>query len=634
MKRYFWLAVVIAVLFGVAIGPQQTKAQVYSQYKEVTIVKASYETLDDYTELDPFLFALPPNFTPMNRDDGYYKQPIPLPFKFEYNDEIYDQIWVNVNGFVMFTMPGVIPPNIAPDYNGALFVQSNSYPNNVIAPFWGDHYLRTNQDKITNKYLPGHIRYGWKEYKPGKLVFIIEWVDLNIMDERVQSSVATFQVRFYQSEDLYSYQGDIEFCYSRTGSPDLDPTVGDLVIIRGGTVGLKGETSGVTGDAADYVNGLYYDQPSIFARSKTDSTTQWPPSDGATDNRIRFITTISQKVDDFWGDGDANISKAVGKRHFGMPQNRYVTVEDVRVIMHSVATNVPLDSLRRREAYHGDVTHNGRFYFDQYGEKQYIPWRSEEYYQDLPEGLSTTKKLYFQVTEYDASMILHYLAARVPELPWIYDYYVRKGKVGEEEKIADNINIGEITALGNGHYSMPIYINGYNNNAFAFKFDINGEIVDAQGEGVGVVMNGSTLVGAADVAELDQTKPVAYVTFKTDNNYLEVNGLRVNDINKPSLKRSLNGEESNEVLLQNTPNPFSGATSIGLNIAEAGHYTLEIYDVLGNVVKVLANGEMNGAQSFIWDGTDSNGNQVGSGVYVYKLSGENTTVSKKLVLSR
>ncbi|MPN15199.1 hypothetical protein SDC9_162528 [bioreactor metagenome] len=59
------------------------------------------------------------------------------------------------------------------------------------------------------------------------------------------------------------------------------------------------------------------------------------------------------------------MSKAPGGRHasFMNIQNLFVTVSDVRTIMKSVVTGVPLDSVYRKAAFHADVHHDGRYYF-------------------------------------------------------------------------------------------------------------------------------------------------------------------------------------------------------------------------------------------------------------------------------
>ncbi len=637
MKLYFRLTV-ISLLILSAILSQTSQAQVYSLYEPVTIVQASYKPLEVYTELNAADFALPPNFSPTDRDDGYYKYPVQLPFPFEYNGVEYTQLWVNVNGFVCFTQPGRFPPNVKPNVNNGLFIQSPSFPNNVIAPFWGDHYYRSTTGDIRDKYIRSSIRVGWEVYDPPYRVFIVEWVDLNIMDKTLQSSVATFQLRLYESQVDFSKQGSIEFAYSRTGSPNLDPSVGTTVVIRGAAVGIKGEASGIRGDDADFVNGLWYDSDIDSMRISRLKTDQWPPSDGATDKRIRFTAIIRKGDTLWWGDGDANLSKAAGNKHFRMPQNRFVTIEDARVIMHSIATSVPLDSVRGREAFHGDVNHNGRFYYNRFGVKTFIPWRSKYYWQDMPDDVYNPEiQILYQVTEYDASMILHYLAARIPTLPWILDTIPRKGKFGVDDLIATNIVNGEINSLGNNVYTIPVYLNGYFSGPIGFKFDVNGEILDVCNTSALQLMNGTNVLVAAGSGEFDNQSPICLVTVRTESNELTLNNIRFNDVELSPINITLNKLSDNvefEILEQNVPNPFTSYTTFTVNVPSEGFYTIDVYDIYGNKVQTIYSGRLlSQPYTFNWNGTDISGSKVSSGIYVLKLQGKDYSATKKMILN-
>jgi len=106
---------------------------------------------------------------------------------------------------------------------------------------------------------------------------------------------------------------------------------------------------------------------------------------------------------------------------------------------------------------------------------------------------------------------------------------------------------------------------------------------------------------------------------------------------------SVEGEEDNTVptefvLSQNYPNPFNPSTSIEFSVPVNSNVTLTIYNLLGQLVTTLVNEEMSaGNYSIIWNGTDKNGLQVTSGVYLYKMkaNGNNGTPysqTKKMIL--
>jgi hypothetical protein len=98
----------------------------------------------------------------------------------------------------------------------------------------------------------------------------------------------------------------------------------------------------------------------------------------------------------------------------------------------------------------------------------------------------------------------------------------------------------------------------------------------------------------------------------------------------------LSGEAPNGVSLAgNYPNPFNPETDISFSLPERTQVSLVIYNILGEKVKVLANGEMDaGSHTMHWDGRDGAGNSVASGVYFYRLKTENFDKTMKMVLMK
>ncbi len=84
---------------------------------------------------------------------------------------------------------------------------------------------------------------------------------------------------------------------------------------------------------------------------------------------------------------------------------------------------------------------------------------------------------------------------------------------------------------------------------------------------------------------------------------------------------------------QNRPNPFNPTTSINFTLPRASNVKLEIYNILGQKVLELANGFYEaGTYSEFWDGNDSNGKNVSTGVYFYQLSVDDFQETKKMLL--
>jgi hypothetical protein len=88
-------------------------------------------------------------------------------------------------------------------------------------------------------------------------------------------------------------------------------------------------------------------------------------------------------------------------------------------------------------------------------------------------------------------------------------------------------------------------------------------------------------------------------------------------------------------LHQNHPNPFNPSTIIEFSLAEEGRVVLEIYDIAGSRVRTIVDERMSpGVHTARWDGSDTAGRAVASGVYVYRLVSGGANLSRKMVLLR
>lgn len=87
-------------------------------------------------------------------------------------------------------------------------------------------------------------------------------------------------------------------------------------------------------------------------------------------------------------------------------------------------------------------------------------------------------------------------------------------------------------------------------------------------------------------------------------------------------------------LNQNYPNPFNPQTTIGYQLPVRTNVTLIIYNSIGQEIRTIINGNQSaGNHSVVWDGKDTHGQQVCSGVYFYKLRLDNSICRiKKLLL--
>ena len=90
---------------------------------------------------------------------------------------------------------------------------------------------------------------------------------------------------------------------------------------------------------------------------------------------------------------------------------------------------------------------------------------------------------------------------------------------------------------------------------------------------------------------------------------------------------------------QNYPNPFNPTTTIRVALPSAAFVTLKVYNMLGQEVATLVEGESNaGYVTTVWNGRDEYGISVASGVYIYRVvarpvgGGEEFVTQKKMMM--
>jgi len=85
-------------------------------------------------------------------------------------------------------------------------------------------------------------------------------------------------------------------------------------------------------------------------------------------------------------------------------------------------------------------------------------------------------------------------------------------------------------------------------------------------------------------------------------------------------------------LNQNYPNPFNTQTMIEYQLSKSVYARLDIYNLLGQKISTLVD-EIQQAGNFraTWDGKDSSGRIVPSGVYFYRLEADGFTTVKKML---
>ena len=85
-------------------------------------------------------------------------------------------------------------------------------------------------------------------------------------------------------------------------------------------------------------------------------------------------------------------------------------------------------------------------------------------------------------------------------------------------------------------------------------------------------------------------------------------------------------------LMQNYPNPFNAGTVIRFDLSQESDWTLQVYNITGQVVRTFSGHDAPSTVSVTWDGANGDGNHAASGVYFYRINAGEYTATKKMTL--
>jgi len=88
-------------------------------------------------------------------------------------------------------------------------------------------------------------------------------------------------------------------------------------------------------------------------------------------------------------------------------------------------------------------------------------------------------------------------------------------------------------------------------------------------------------------------------------------------------------------LEQNHPNPFNPVTTIAFTLPERCQVNLRLFNILGQEVRRLIDQVLPaGEHKIVFDGLDRHGNQLATGVYLYRIDTEAFSKSRKMILMK
>jgi len=183
----------------------------------------------------------------------------------------------------------------------------------------------------------------------------------------------------------------------------------------------------------------------------------------------------------------------------------------------------------------------------------------------------------------------------------------------------DGSGIAHIVWSDHRHADTEIYYGAYEDQVFVE----GGRLSTAPGHSsVPTVAAGST--GGPCVVWCDQRNGTADLYFRTvdDQSGVSEDG--------PAVDR-----KGGVRLASPSPNPFNSSTRIGFVLARQARATVQVFDVEGRMINVLADGPFRaGAHSVTWNGTTPVGNRAAAGIYFVRCKSPIGEDVRRVVLAR
>lgn len=100
-------------------------------------------------------------------------------------------------------------------------------------------------------------------------------------------------------------------------------------------------------------------------------------------------------------------------------------------------------------------------------------------------------------------------------------------------------------------------------------------------------------------------------------------------------EKPFNKRPGDRFMVQNHPNPFTSSTTISYSLPEQSRVVMAVYDIRGDLVKVLEENRKPAGDYFVrWYGTDESGKPVPDGIYFCSLKTDNYSETIKVCLIR
>jgi hypothetical protein len=178
-----------------------------------------------------------------------------------------------------------------------------------------------------------------------------------------------------------------------------------------------------------------------------------------------------------------------------------------------------------------------------------------------------------------------------------------------------------------------LLINGNLKEAFVINDQLEKEVNDKTANKLALFRKGFIYLLENDRAAAEKAF-VEFISKYPEDELTTIVNYALGDKNSLNKADISNQEEKTApegfVLEDCYPNPFNPSTTIRYQIPQDGHISLKVYDMLGREVAQLVN-EVKRAGEYT---VSFDGSKLSSGVYIYKLVGNNVNLSKKMILMK
>ncbi len=203
---------------------------------------------------------------------------------------------------------------------------------------------------------------------------------------------------------------------------------------------------------------------------------------------------------------------------------------------------------------------------------------------------------------------------------------------------------------GNGTFDTTVYVHsgGYPFRTFVSDIDNDNDIdilvTNYKSDSISILLNNGDATFSEPIQYPTGNTPASIfiADFNNDSYYDLVVGNRDSDDILVYANRGIaNGIDDNSVngrplifeLYQNAPNPFNPSTTIEYFLESRTWISLTIHNIPGQQVALLVDENQSaGMHRIQWDGTGSNGESLATGIYFYRLTGDNASITRKMIL--